>query len=163
MTDYEALISKGKYADAAKALDSELAGKESDRLYYLRALVSYKLKNYEYAHEMLEHALFMKKDAEYLKLKALILMETLEFADAFGVLKEALSRKKDAEAYFLSAICLMFLDDERSRDYLQLAYISDKAKTKALVQEFYKVFFKNNRFVGEKEKRALEEKISLIK
>lgn len=163
MPDFELLIKKGKYAEAAKALDSELAKKEDARLYYLRAIVSYKLKNYEYADEMLEHALFMKKEPEYLKLRALVLMETLEFEDALGVLKKLLERKKDAEAYFLAAVCLIFLGDQKSRDYMQLAYLADRGKTKALINEFYSNFFKGNRFISEKERKALEEKIKKIR
>lgn len=163
MPDLETLIGKGNYSEAARLIDAELSKKESDRLYYLRSIVSYKLKNYEYAHEMLEHALYMKREPDYLKLKALIHMETLEFGDAFEALKEVLEQKKDAEAYFLSAICLMFLDNPRSKDYLQLAYLSDKSKTKALIREFYSNFFKPSRFVSEKDKSALEAKIAAIK
>ncbi|VVB98205.1 Tetratricopeptide repeat protein [uncultured archaeon] len=163
MPDFEALIGKGKYREAAKLLDAELAKKESDRLYYLRAIVSFRLKNYEYAHEMLEHALYMKKDPDYLKLKALILMETLEFAEALEMLKGVLDQRKDAESYFLSSMCLMFLDDPKSREYLQLAYLADPGKTKALIREFYGQFFRNNRYVSEKEKKALEARIAAIK
>lgn len=163
MYDYESLINQGKYAEAAKALDKELAKKERPHLYYLRAIVSYKLKNYDYANEMLEHALFMKKNPDYLKLKALVLMETLEFAEAFEVLKELIEQKKDAEAYFLAALCLIFLGDQKSRDYMQLAYLSDKLKTKALINEFYLNFFKNNHFIKEKEKKEIEDKIKKLK
>ncbi len=163
MPDFEALIGKGKYSEAAKLLDAALAKRENDRLYYLRAIVSYKLKNYEYAHEMLEHALFIKKEPDYLKLRALILMEMLEFAEALESLTQVLVHRKDAESYFLSSMCLMFLDDPKSREYLQLAYLADPAKTKALIREFYFSFFKNNRFLGAKEKKALEAKIEAIK
>ncbi|MDD5337407.1 MAG: hypothetical protein PHS02_02890 [Candidatus ainarchaeum sp.] len=163
MPDFEMLIRKGKYREAAKALDAEMAKKESDRLYYLRAIVSYKLKNYEYAMEMVEHALFLKKEPDYLKLKGLMLMETLDFGAAFEAFSQVIKMRKDAEAYFLSSVCLMFLDDARSKDYLQLAYLSDRARTKSLINEFYTDFFKNNRFIGEKEKRALEEKIKKVK
>ncbi len=155
MPDLEALVSKGNYQEAAKAIDAELAKKDDAHLYYLR--------NYEYAHEMLEHAIFVKKEPDCLKLKALILMETAEFADAFEVLKALLSRKKDAEAYFLSAMCLMLLDDMRSREYLQMAYLADKGRTKALIREFYNSFFKDNRFISEKERKALEDRIGAIK
>lgn len=163
MPDFEAMINKEEYAEAARLLDQDLAKKEDDRLYYLRAIVSYKLKNYDYAHEMLEHALFMKREPDYLKLKALALMETLEFADAFEVLKEVLAHKKDAEAYFLASVCLMFLDSPKSREYLQLAYLADRAKTKSLIRHFYEIFFRSSRFVSMKEKKALETKIAAIK
>jgi tetratricopeptide (TPR) repeat protein len=163
MPDYEAMIEKGKYREAAKLIDAELGKKESDRLYYLRAIVSYRLKNYEYAREMLEHALYLKKSPDYLKLKALISMETLEFAEALELLKQVLEQRKDAESYFLSSMCLMFLDDPKSREYLQLAYLADPGKTKALIKEFYSQFFRNNRHLSEKEKKALEAKIAAIK
>lgn len=163
MPDFEAMISKGEYAEAARLLDQDLAKKEGDRLYYLRAVVSYKLKNYDYAHEMLEHALFMKKDPQYLKFKALVLMETLDFADALETLKEALHLTRDAEAYFLASVCLMFMDSPKSREYLQLAYLADRAKTKSLIRHFYEIFFRSNQFVSMKEKKALEAKIALIK
>lgn len=169
MVDFEILINNGKYSEAAKMLDEEIAKKKSDKLYYLRSIVSYKLKNYEYAREMLEHAIFMKKDPNYLKLKVLMLMETFEFAEAFETLKEVLVLKKDAETFFLSAICLMFLDDEqnseceqKSKEYLRSAYIMDRIKTKELIKKFYFNFFKNNRFINENDKKALEEKINQI-
>ena len=163
MPDFELMIRNGKYREAAKALDAEMAKKEGDRLYYLRAIVSYKLKNYEYAMELVEHALFLKKEPDYLKLKGLMLMETLDFGAAFEMFSEVIQTRKDAEAYFLSSVCLMIMDDARSKDYLQLAYLSDRAKTKSMLNDFYADFFRNNRFIGEKEKRALEEKIRKVK
>ncbi len=163
MPDYEKLIDDGRYMEAARLIDAELAKKEGDRLYYLRAIVSYKLRNYEYAHEMLEHALYMKKDPDYLKLKALILMETLDFGAAFEELKMVLEQRKDAECYFLSSMCLMFMDSPKSREYLQLAYLANPAKTKALVREFYTQFFSNNRNISGKERKALEARIAAIK
>ncbi len=163
MDRIDGLIRDEKYEEAAKAIDAELAKKEDARLYYLRAMVSHRLKNYEYAHEMLEHALYIRKDADYFKLKGVMLFEQLEFEESFEALKETLDRRKDAEAYFLSAICLMFLDDPKSKDYLQLAYLSDKAKTKVLISTFYDSFFRNNMFLGEKDKKALAAKIAAIK
>ncbi|MFA5077304.1 MAG: hypothetical protein WC488_02665, partial [Candidatus Micrarchaeia archaeon] len=90
MPDFELMIRNGKYREAAKALDAEMAKKEGDRLYYLRAIVSYKLKNYEYAMELVEHALFLKKEPDYLKLKGLMLMETLDFGAAFEMFSEVI-------------------------------------------------------------------------
>lgn len=153
------LISKGQYSQAAKALDNAMAEKEEPHLYYLRAVVSYRLKNYEYAHEMVEHALFMKKEPDYMKLKALMLMETLDFEDALNILEKVVSIRNDAEAYFLGAVCMMFMDNPKSRDYLQLAYLADKKRTKEMIKEFYNKFFKNNKFLSENEKKGLAKKV----
>ena len=163
MESFELLISKGKYKEAAKALDAEIPKKEDPRMYYLRAIVSGKLGNYYYAHEMLEHALFLKRDPEYLKFKGMMLMETLDFSDAFEAFSEAISTRNDAEAYFLSAICLMFLNSPKSREYLQLAYLSDRKRAKELAKEFYERFFRKNRFVSEKDRKGLEAQIAAIK
>lgn len=163
MVDFKTLINQKKYAEAGKMLDNALMKKESDELYYLRAIVSYKLKNYENAQLMLEHALSMKKEPEYLKFKAIIIMERLEFAEAFEILKELAAITKDAEMYFLSATCLMFLDDPKSKEYLQLAHAADPIKTKVLIKEFYNTFFKNNLFLSENEKKLLEERILAVK
>ncbi|MEW6528415.1 MAG: hypothetical protein AB1391_00855 [Candidatus Micrarchaeota archaeon] len=171
MIDIETLINNGKYSEAAKILDENIAKNNNDRFYYLRSIVSYKLKNYEYACEMLEHALSLKKDSEYLKFYALIKMEILEFADALETLNNVLMLKKnDAEAYFLSAICLMFLDDKQNQEckkkyneYMKLAYINDPKKTKIMIKEFYLNFFKDNIFLSENDRKALEEKIKRIR
>ncbi len=162
MPDYPALIAQGKYEEAAKSLDSALGKSEDPQLYYYRALVSHKLRNYEYAYEMLEHALLMRKDPDYLKLKGIMLLENFAFPEALTYLQASLELRKDAECFFLAAVCLMFMDDWRSKEYLARAYNQDKARTKLLVSGFYDKFFRNNRFIGERERRALEERIAAM-
>ncbi len=163
MADYENLLARGKYAEAGKLMDAELGKGGNDRLFYLRAVVSYKLRSYDHALEMLERALMSKRDPDYLKVKALVLMETLDYKSAFECLEESLKLKDDAESHFLAFMCLMFLDDPGSRKHLRLAYSLDKAKTSSLLKDFYSAFFKNNAFLSESEKKALEAKLGLIK
>lgn len=163
MLEAETLILDGKYLEAAKFLDAEIAKKEDARPLYLRAIVSYRMKNYEYALEVLEHALFLKKQPDYLKLKAIIRMEMLDFPDAIDALEQSLSIKKDAETYFFLSICHMLLGNPKSREFLKLAYSLDKARTKSLINDFYDMFFRNNRFVSETDRKALEARITAIK
>lgn len=162
MKDLEVLIDKAKYREAAKKLDNALSKSKDSNLYYLRAVVSYKLKNYFYALEMLEHALFIRKDPEYLKLKAMVFIETSDFQKATEILNSIIPKKRDCETYFLLAVCFIFLNNPKSKEYLQLAYLTDKTKTKSLITDFYNGFFKNNRFLDDREKKLIEQKISAI-
>jgi len=157
------LVERKKYEEAAVLLDEVLAKEKSPELYYLRGIISMRLKNYEYAIECLERALADGGDKrEILRAMASAYIEQGKFLQA----KEHLEQmdKKDVDAYFLLAISSIFLNDPISaKEYMNLAYLKDRERTKELLEHFYSVFIRPNPELTEKEKEFLWEKIKSIR
>ncbi|MFA6530988.1 MAG: tetratricopeptide repeat protein [Candidatus Micrarchaeia archaeon] len=159
------LISQGKLREASTLLDQELSkSKNDDDLWYLRGVVSLKLKNYESAYECFERALSIKPRAQYYKIIGMAHLEMFEVgyaAEAFG---NALKlNPKDAEANVYVGICLVLLDDPKAKDYLEKAYLLDKKKTGEMLKSFYANFISKDPSVSERVKKELEKKIGGIK
>jgi tetratricopeptide (TPR) repeat protein len=162
--DAKALIARSKFAEAGRVLDSLLAkDSENDELWYLRAVVSLKMKNYDSAHESLERASFIKRKAEYFKLKGVAYLQVYQLPDAITEFEKAIRmNKRDASTYFYLALCFMFLNDPRSRIMLQNAYLLDNKRTKELLKSFYEVFFKKDVTIDWKSKENLEAQMESI-
>lgn len=157
------LVEKKKYEEAATLLDKILPKQKTPELYYLRGIISMRLKNYDYAIECLERAMVEGGDKkEILRAMASAYIEQGKFLQA----KEHLEQidKKDVDAYFLLAISSIFLNDPISaKEYMNLAYLRNRERTKELLEHFYSVFIRPNPELGEKEKEFLWKKIESIK
>ncbi len=158
------LISQGKLREASIFLDHSISKThDNDDLWYLRAIVSLKLNNYDNAHECLEHAISIKTRAEYFKLIGMAHLEMFEVDHALeAFLKAAELDKKDAENYVYVAICLMLLDDPKSKEFVEKAYTRDKAKTKKMLKEFYSGFLASDVSISQGIKTEIEKKIDSI-
>ncbi len=160
----KSLLNAERFKEAATALNTLIGkNKDNDELWYLRGLVSLKLKNYDNAHEYFEHALWINQKPAYYKIKGMAHMEMYEFEQALEQLEKAAELdKKDVSTFFYIAICYMFLNNQLGKEYLQRAYVLDKKKTKSLIKNFYSIFFKEEKLLNSKIKRALESKIESI-
>ncbi|HLD59592.1 MAG TPA: hypothetical protein VI912_01250 [Candidatus Bilamarchaeaceae archaeon] len=153
------LLKNRNYLEAAELIENSLKKNENDELWYLRGIISLKLKSYDYAHECFETAYWINKKPEYLKTDGMAYMEMLEVEEAIEKFKEANEIKEDAEHYFFIAVCYMFLNDDKSKEFLKKAYEMNKDKTVRLLKDFFNSFFRDNPEVGQKTKEMIEEKI----
>ncbi len=157
------LIASGKLREAGKLIDSILRERENDELWYLRGLVSLKLRNYDDAVEHFERALFMKKSPIYFRMIGVARMELFELERAIGDFVSALSLDPDdLLANFYTAICYMFLDDPRSAGYLKNAYAKDRERTRELLKDFYIMFFKQDPLLAKAIKQDMERRLDKI-
>ena len=158
------LVSERRYVEAARLLDQLLAiEKENDGTWYLRGVVSLKMKNYNSAEEAFERALWIKQKPEYWTMKGLSYMESVQFGEAVYCFEHSLKfDKKDVNVYVYMALCYMFLNDSRSRVYIQRAYLHNKKKTKELLKNFYASFFKNNPAINKKTNEMIGKKLDGI-
>jgi tetratricopeptide (TPR) repeat protein len=161
INDARSLIFAGKYREAGVLLDSLLKKeKENDELWYLRGIVSLKLKSYEHAHECFEHALWLNKKAEYYKIKGMAHMEMFELWEALSDFEAALKLdKNDATTYFLIAICYLLLGDERSEYYLKSAWKLNRKRTKTLLKNFYESLIQPDPYTNKKMKDEIEKQL----
>ena len=159
------LLNSKKYREAALLIDQLLAkNKENDELWYLRGLVSLKVKSYAAAHECLARAASLKRKPEYYKLSGMASMECYEFEAALESFMLASGMdKQDPELPFYISICYMFLNDPMGKQYMEKAFTMNKKRTKQLISEFYSIFFKNDKEISGKVKSELEKKIDGIK
>lgn len=158
------LILSKNYPEALKLLNKEIArNSENPDAWYYKAIISLRLKNYDNAHEFLEHAIALKNRPEYYKLMGVAHMEIYEIENAIADFQKAIALdKKDFAIYFFIAICYLFINDPRSKGYLQTAYLLDKKKTKEFAKSFYNAFFKNNSFLDNHVKHEVEQVIENI-
>ena len=158
------LIASGKYREAGKILDRMLMEKESDELWYLRGLVSLKLKNYDAALESFERALYIKKKGLYFKMKGVARMERFELEQAIEDFGEALKMDSDdLLSNFYIAVCYMFLDNPKSSAYLKRAFIIDKERTKNILKDFYIMFFRQDPLLSKAIKEDIARRIDRIR
>jgi len=158
------LIASGKYREASKILDRMLMEKESDDIWYLRGLISLKMKNYDSALESFEHALYIDKKAIYFRMKGVARMERFELEQAIGDFGEALKMDSDdLLSNFYIAVCYMFLDNPKSSAYLKRAFIIDKERTKNILKDFYIMFFRQDPLISKAIKEDLARRIDRIR
>ncbi|MEK6982186.1 MAG: tetratricopeptide repeat protein [Candidatus Micrarchaeota archaeon] len=158
------LILSKNYPEALKLLNKEVSqDSENSDAWYYKAILSLRLKNYDNAHEFLERAAMIKSKPEYYKLMGVAHMEIYEIEDALIDFQKAINLdKKDFAIYFFVAICYLFINDPRSKGYIQAAYLLDKKKTKELAKSFYNAFFKNSSFLDNPIKKEVEQVIENI-
>jgi tetratricopeptide (TPR) repeat protein len=159
------LLTNQKYGEAKELLDGLLqTDKENDELYYLRGVLSLKLKNYGRAQEFLDRALFIKRKPEYHKMKGMGYFEVYELENAVESFTEALELEpNDAVSHFFLAICFMLQDDGRSVEHIRKAREVDAKKTRQLLSNFYSLFIENDRRISDEQKKKISEKIKSLK
>ena len=164
INEAKSYISKEKFKEAGILIDKLLRKKETDELWYLRGLVSLKIKNYDNAIECFERALSLKKHFLYFRMKGVARMELFELEEAVADFGEALSIvPNDHLSNFYTAICYMFLDNMKSADFLRKAYEIDKKRTKELLNNFYIMFFMKDPLVTKAVKDNMKRNIENIK
>lgn len=158
------LAKKGKYREAARILDDILPGVDDDSLYYLRAVLALRMRDYRRAEEFLERAIFVKKKPSYVRMKGMLYFELLDFEMAALNFEECILLKPDdfLSNFFLS-LSYMFLDNPKSKKYLRNAYSINRKKTKQLLRSFYDSFFASDESIDAAAKKMIEERIEKIK
>ena len=162
--DVKALIAGEKYREAGKLLDALLRERETHELWYLRGLVSLKLRNYDDAIEDFERANSLKKTALYCRMKGIARMERFELEGAMEDFAESLRLEpNDLLSNFYMAMCYMFMDDPKSAAYLKKAFAIDRERAKSLLKNFYVMFFRKDPLISKALKEDLERRIDRIK
>lgn len=159
------LLAQQKYKDAGDVLDSLLTlQKENDELWYLRGIVSLKMKSYDAAQEYFERAIFLRKKAEYYKMKGMAHFEIFELGAAVDCFLASLTlQPADAISHFFLATCYMLLDDPRSDEHIKKAHEIDAKKTKQLLSNFYALFLQNDPRLSDAQKRKIQDRIKKIR
>ncbi len=160
----KSLLAKGQFRSAAKLLDSLIGrNRNDDSLWYLRGITSLKFRNYDAACQAFNHAIMIHQKPEYWKMKGVTYMEACKFSDAIACFRKALHlHTRDAESNFHISLCYMLLNDPKSREYIQKAYLLDKKKTKEMLKKVYSVFFKPDLHLTNAMRAELEKKLALI-
>jgi len=159
------LLAQEKYAEAGKVLDRLLSSnKGNDEFWYLRGIVSLKLKSYDAAQEHLERALSLKRKAEYYRMKGMAHFEIFELEDAKEEFLQSLGLdQSDVVSHFFLAVCYLFLDDPKCDEHILKAQKIDPKKTKQLISNFYTLFFENDPRISDALKRKITERIRAMK
>ena len=161
--DAKRLLNNGAFHEAASILDTLLKShSNNDELWYLRGICSLRLKNYEYAHECFERAVWISKKADYFKMQGLAHLECFELEEAIEDLNHALKVQPTASTYVFLAVVYLLMDNPIASDYLKKAYAQDKKITKTLLAHFYDVFFKKNPLIHLKTKEQIETKLGSL-
>ncbi len=163
--EVQRLIKQKRYKEAAELLDRMLTkDKENADLWFLRGVVSLKLRSYDVAHENIGMALLIDEKPEYHRMKGIAHFEVFELEDAIKEFRDAIGLdEKDATSHFFLSMAYMFADDPRSEAYLKKAKELNGRKTRQLLKNFYSVFLKKDPSVSDAQKRKIEGLISSIK
>jgi len=163
--EVQRLLAQQKYREAAKVLDRLLASdNENGELWYLRAVASLKMKNYDAAEEYLERALFTGKKAKYYQMKGMAHFEIFELEPAVESFQNALSLEpSDVTSNFFIAVCYMLLDDSRSAGYMKRAREINSRKTRQLLLNFYTLFLKDDPAISNAQKDRIMKRIKAVK
>ena len=155
------LLSQQKYKEAAMLLDRSIGDNRSnDEFWYLRGIVSLKLRNYEAAQECFDRAIMTGKKAKYYQIKGMAYFELFEMDEAVDAFLSALELEpNDASTNFFLSMSYMLLDDPRADTYIKKAYAVDAKRTKQLLLNFYTLFLKNDRKMSQVQKAKIEGKI----
>jgi len=155
------LLTNQKYGEAKELLDSLIIKeKKNDEIWYLRGVLSLKLKNYSKAQEFLEKALAIKEKADYHKMKGMGYFEVFDLESAILSFTKALSLdSKDAVTHFFLAMSHMFMDDPRAAEHIREAREIDAKKTKQLLSNFYTLFIEEDRRISDEQKKKIAGKI----
>ncbi len=159
----ESLLIEKKYKEASHMLQKILAKGGNEKAYFLKGILSLKLKNYKVAQEYFSRAIEMKPKAEYHHMKGLSHFEIFEMEDAEKEFLNVIGKnKKDAEAHFFLALSYMFMDDPRGEEYLKAALDIDSRKTKALLKNFFLAFISKDPDATETRKKRILERIMAL-
>lgn len=161
----QGLLAKQRYREAGSALDSLLMRrKDSDELWYLRGVVSLKLKGYGSAQECFERAISIRERPEYYRMKGIAHFEIFELDEAADAFLRALALKpKDAESEFFAAMCYMLMDDARATAHMKRAQELDARRTGQLLANFYSFFIEKDPGATEAQKKDVSRRIRAMK
>ncbi|MBD3209878.1 tetratricopeptide repeat protein [Candidatus Micrarchaeota archaeon] len=159
------LLANQKYDEARDILDRMLeTEKKNDELYYLRGVLSLKLKNYKKAQEYLDRALFLKNKAGYHRTKGMAFFEIYEIDSAVNSFLSALALEPDdAVAHFFLAMCYLLMDDPLAVEHIRTAKEIDSKKTKQLLSNFFTLFLEKDPHMTEEQKKKIAERIKTMK
>ncbi len=159
------LLAQQRYRDAGRRLDDMLRQDgDSDELWYLRGVVSLKLRSYDSAQEYFGRALFIRKKAGYYRMKGMAHFEIFELEEAVEAFLSALAiDPKDVESEFFAGICCMLMDDAGAAEHLERARKLDARRTAQLLSNFYSFFIEKDPRAGEAQKRAVSQRIKSMK
>ncbi|MDD5171439.1 MAG: tetratricopeptide repeat protein [Candidatus ainarchaeum sp.] len=165
MEQARSLLAKQRYREAADLLDRLLPrDSDNDELWYLRGMVSLKLKNYDAAQECFERALLLGKKSRYYQIKGMAHFEVFEMEEAAEAFLNALALEpNDATSNFFLAMCYLFLDDPRSDAHIKRAHEINSKKTKQLLLNFYTLFLKDDPRTSVAQRNAIEAQIKSLK
>ncbi len=161
----KSMLAQKKYKEAASMIDRLiLRNDRNDDLWYLRGVVSLKMKNYDAAMECFERALMIGRRSKYYIVKGMAHFEMFDMLGAEEAFKNSLAiEPNDPVSHFFLAICYMFQDDPRCGRHLKLAYESDPKKTKSLLMNFYSLFLENDPRLTPILKARIEQRMKELK
>jgi tetratricopeptide (TPR) repeat protein len=156
-----ALIAQQKYREAGSLLERLLlADRDNDELWYLRGILSLKMKNYDAALEFFERAITLNDRSRYHQTKGMAHFESYEMEEAIDEFLLSLEEgPDDALPHFFIALCYMFRDDPRSGEHLKRALAINPKKTKQLLLNFYALFIKDDPRISKAQKARIEQGI----
>lgn len=128
------LINEKKLKEANKVLLEQLKeNKDDHELWFLKAVCSTMLENYEEAAHCFLEALFLNPCDDYKKGLGVCLLHTRNYEDA---LREFLS-VSDTECTMYAGVCAMFMgDEELAEKCFKKAFDIDKNKAKSFIETF---------------------------
>ena len=154
------LIAQGHYREAKDIIEQLIRQKEDDELYYLRGIISLKMKNHDSAQEYFERAIAMENRAIYHRTSGMAYFEIFDIENAVSSFKDALALDpQDHTANFFLALSYMLVDDPTSTDYLKRAYAINPRKTQQLLYRFYELFIKKDPAISDAQKKKIMESI----
>lgn len=159
------LLRELKFKEAAAVLDRLLlADSGNDELWYLRGVISLKMRSYDAAQDCFERALLLGRQSRYHQIKGMAHFELFEIDKAVEAFTEALDiEPEDPTTNFFLAICYLFLDDPRSDAHIKKAKQLDGRKTKQLLLNFYSLFLKEDPRITPVQKKKIEERLKGVK
>jgi len=161
LDEAKALLGAQKYQKAAEVLDRLLmANPDKDELWYMRGIVSLKMRSYDAAQDCFERALMLGPKSKYYQIKGMAHFELFEMDDAVEAFGEALKiEPEDPTTNFFLAMCYLFLDDPKADIHIKKAHSQDGKKTKQLLLNFYTLFLKDDPRINGVQRKRIEERL----
>lgn len=165
LEEAKALLGSQRYREAAQALDRLLmAHPGNDELWYMRGVVSLKMRSYDAAQDCFSRALMLGRRSRYYQIKGMAHFELFEMEDAVEAFREALYMEPDdPTTNFFLALCYLFLDDPRADEHIRKAHAQDGRKTRQLLMNFYTLFLKGDPRINEMQKKRIDDRLRELK
>ncbi|MCI0503866.1 tetratricopeptide repeat protein [Candidatus Micrarchaeota archaeon] len=165
LEEARALLGAQKYQQAAKVLDRMLIMNPGNgELWYLRGIVSLKMRSYDAAQDCFERALMLGRKSKYYQIKGMAHFELFEMDGAVEAFKEALALEpEDPTTNFFLAMCYLFQDDPKADAHMKKARSQDGKKTKQLLLNFYTLFLKDDPRINGIQRKRIEERLKALK
>ncbi|MBI5227283.1 tetratricopeptide repeat protein [Candidatus Micrarchaeota archaeon] len=154
------LIAQGQYKEAKELIEDLLRENDDDELYYLRGIISLKMKNYESAQSYFTRAMIIDNKALYHRTSAMAYFEIFDIHSAIEAFRRSLQLdSQDHTANFFLALSYMLVDEPTSSEYLKRAYAINPKKTQQLLFRFYELFVKKDPAVSDAQKKKIMQSI----